>query len=75
MHWLIISAEIAMALDYLHKRGIIHRDLKPDNMLIGSDGHLRLSDFGLSKIEMDHRLHVKDLLNTPNVGKNSKVCL
>lgn len=69
----LLSAEIAMALDYLHKHGIIHRDLKPDNMLIGSDGHIRLSDFGLSKISMDHRLNVQDLLNTPDVKKSARV--
>ena len=43
------AAEIVLALEYLHKNGIIYRDLKPENILMGEDGHLRLTDFGLSK--------------------------
>ena len=38
-----------MALDSVHKMKYIHRDLKPDNVLIGADGHIKLSDFGLCK--------------------------
>lgn len=43
-------AETVLALEYLHTRDIIHRDLKPDNMLVGNDGHIKLTDFGLSHI-------------------------
>ena len=43
-------AEGVLALEYLHNFGIVHRDIKPDNMLITSEGHIKLTDFGLSKI-------------------------
>jgi tRNA A-37 threonylcarbamoyl transferase component Bud32 len=46
------AAEIALALEYLHGHNIIHRDLKPDNMLITSKGHLKLTDFGLSRVNV-----------------------
>lgn len=47
-------AEIATALSYLHHLGIVFRDLKPSNILIGKDGHLKLTDFGLSKYLIDN---------------------
>jgi len=43
-------AETVLALEYLHSYGIVHRDLKPDNLLITATGHIKLTDFGLSKI-------------------------
>ena len=44
-------AEIVLALDYLHNTiGVIYRDLKPENCLLSSEGHLLLTDFGLSKV-------------------------
>lgn len=42
--------ETIIGLQYLHSIGIIHRDIKEDNILIGDDGHIRLADFGCSKI-------------------------
>ncbi|CAE1285272.1 MAST [Acanthosepion pharaonis] len=43
-------AETVLALEYLHSYGIVHRDLKPDNLLITATGHIKLTDFGLSKV-------------------------
>jgi len=44
-------AEIVLALDFLHRTiGVIYRDLKPENCLLDADGHLLLTDFGLSKV-------------------------
>lgn len=44
------TAQIALALGYLHKSKIYYRDLKPENILLGLDGYIMLADFGLAKI-------------------------
>ena len=49
------AAEIVLAIESVHKLDCIHRDLKPDNVLIDADGHIKLSDFGLSK-KLDFKL-------------------
>jgi len=43
------TAEISLALTHLHKLGIVYRDLKPENILLDCDGHIVITDFGLSK--------------------------
>ena len=47
-HARFYSAEMFLAVNALHKLGYIHRDLKPENFLVGANGHIKLTDFGLS---------------------------
>jgi serine/threonine protein kinase len=46
----IWAAELVLALQYLHQLNVVYRDLKPENLLLDSQGHLHLTDFGLSKV-------------------------
>ena len=43
-------AELLLGLEYLHEMDIVYRDIKPENILIDIDGHVKIADFGLSKI-------------------------
>ena len=59
------AAEIVEGFEGLHNNGVIYRDLKPENVLIGSDGHIVLTDFGLSK-EFPRRPNAITVPLTPN---------
>lgn len=50
-------AESLLALTHLHSLGIIYRDLKPENILLDEEGHIKLTDFGLSKEALDDKAY------------------
>ena len=62
-------AELILCVDSLHKMNCIHRDLKPDNILIGRDGHIKLSDFGLSFISREKLTRVVRAATASNTRK------
>jgi serine/threonine protein kinase len=43
------AAEVVLAFEYLHDRDIVYRDLKPENLLLDSQGHVKVTDFGFAK--------------------------
>ncbi|KAI4347283.1 hypothetical protein L6164_008105 [Bauhinia variegata] len=64
----VYIAEVVLALEYLHSLHVVHRDLKPDNLLIAHDGHIKLTDFGLSKVGL---INSTDDLSGPAVSGTS----
>lgn len=53
------GAETLLALEFMHAQNIVYRDLKLENILLDMDGHIRLSDFGLSAVLQNesHRVY------------------
>jgi serine/threonine protein kinase len=63
-----ISLQVARTLNYAHEKGIIHRDIKPSNIILSANGQIKLTDFGIARIEdFDATLQtqVGDILGTP----------
>jgi serine/threonine-protein kinase len=60
-----LAEEIADALDYAHAQGVIHRDIKPGNILMTQDGHAKIADFGIAKLNLAHFTLPGRVLGTP----------
>jgi len=60
-----LALELAEALDCAHEQGVVHRDLKPANILITEDGHAKIADFGVAKLNLANFTLSGRVLGTP----------
>ncbi len=61
-----IVTNVGEALDYAHRRGIVHRDVKPANIILTNDGTVKITDFGIAKINSSSLTATGQFLGTPN---------
>lgn len=74
-----IAIRILSALQHAHDNGIIHRDIKPQNVLVNTDGHIKVADFGIARITNTKTISKKDMVigsvhySSPEQARGSEV--
>lgn len=64
-HIVTLMAQLLDALDFAHERGVFHRDIKPANLIITRDGRLKVTDFGIARIESTVLTRVNSVIGSP----------
>ena len=62
---LLLTEELAEALDHAHGQGVVHRDMKPANILVTPEGHAKIADFGIAKMNLAYQTLHGRVLGTP----------
>ena len=63
---------IVIGLEYMHNNGVIHRDIKPENLLLDSNGYVRITDLGISRVWTPDNAH--DTSGTPGYMAPEVMC-
>ncbi|HSL83849.1 MAG TPA: serine/threonine-protein kinase, partial [Thermoanaerobaculia bacterium] len=61
-----VVTQVAEGLDYAHSKGVVHRDVKPANILLTEDRQVKLTDFGIARLDTSNLTLEGQLLGTPN---------
>lgn len=61
-----IMLQLLDALDFAHRHNIVHRDISSSNIIVMQDGSIKITDFGIAKIDTSNLTHFGDVLGTPN---------
>ena len=61
-----IVSQLLLALDFAHERGVVHRDVKPANLILTSEGALKVADFGIARIDTSNLTNAGMVMGTPS---------
>ncbi len=62
-----LMEQVLAGLQFSHDKGVVHRDIKPGNVMLTKDGHVKLADFGIARIESSVMTQAGTMLGTPGL--------